>query len=197
MAARPKEFNTPYYKEIDGRVPQAMTDYFDYSEKIIREKDISMKLWYCHCQLKLLPFFTWDYLHDLEDKDRELFKNEGRKAFELIACRDYAPKIYMRLGLWDNARDFIFACMKANAYYPKRGVEELAYLEKYKVTAEFTVEYIRANPGILQKDIYKAIGGVVLDKDILKQFIRWSHLIRKEPYGKTNKLYVADPVLYV
>lgn len=180
-------FDSDYYREFmvetehgcETRLPQAVMDYFEYSERIIHEKDVSKKLEYCHKQLKLLPWYVW----------KELNSPYFKFLPPLIACRDCAPKLYMRMGKWEEAKDFILACIDANAYYPDRGEKELEYLEKYKETALAALAYIEAYPGTLQKDLYDTLEQNGVDRDILKQFVRWTSLVRKVPHGKTNMLY--------
>lgn len=108
-----------------------------------------------------------------------------------ILCRDYAPIWYMRTGQWDAALGYINFCISCNAYYPEHGDQELQYFSLYRYAAQTAMDFISKNPGCLQNKIYKQIGNSV-DKECLKQFVRYSLLIQKVPCGKTNKLYVAQ-----
>lgn len=159
-------------------LPKAVQDYFDLSEKIKTEKDISKKLEYCNKQFLLLPYFVQSEL------------DSPGSLPPVIACRDWAPKLYMRLGKWEDAEHSIKKSIEANAYYPNKGEKELSYLYEYKKVAKITLQFLKNNPGYLQKNIYKALEDQVSNMSILKNFIRWSLLLRKEPYNRTNKLFV-------
>lgn len=182
------DYETTYYDEIEVitdkyhylLLPKALQDYMEFSYEIQHQKDLLVKLDYCHRQLEVLSFSV--------DCDLKSMK----RLPPFIACREWGPKIYMRLGKWKEAEDFIRECIKANAYFPNKGENELAYLEKYHKIADVILQFLNNNPGYLQKDIYKALNDSIDDISIFKNFIRWSLLIKKEPYGKTNKLYVAD-----
>lgn len=108
-----------------------------------------------------------------------------------ILFRDYAPMWYMRTGQWDNALNYINFCISCRAYYPSRGKQELAYFNAYRLSAETALAFLSQNPGFLQSKIYKQLGCSV-NKDCLKDFLRYSSLIQKVPHGKTNKLYVIQ-----
>lgn len=170
---------------VIGVQSHAMTDYFDFSHKIEAEKNIYKKIEYCHEQFELLPFFIKTEL--------ELSGEHGlRQLPPFIACREWAPKLYMRLGKWEEAEKFIRDCAAINGYYPEHGEDELNYLHLYKETAEAAIQFLISNPGYLQKDIYKALIPQVKDISVLKNFVRWSLVIEKEPYKKTNRLYVRN-----
>ena len=98
----------------------------------------------------------------------------------------------MYKGEWDKARDFILQCDKANAYYPNHGENELKELADFQYVAEIALSYISMHPGVLQKDIYTILNNQIPDINILKRFTRWSTQIRKEPYKRTNKLFVSN-----
>lgn len=151
--------------------------FYELSQMIEGEKDIRRKIKLCHEQLAILPGFVESWLSG----DSELPP--------IIMCRDVGPELYMRLGMWEDASRFIHACIDANAYYPNRGEEQLEHLALFKEAADTALNFIDENPGFLQKDIYKALPN--LDKECLKHFLRCSLTIRKEPCGKTNRLYVA------
>lgn len=108
-----------------------------------------------------------------------------------ILCRDYAPIWYMRTGQWEAAVNYINFCIACNAYFPEDGTADLQYFNLYRHTAETALAYIKQNPGCLQNQLYKNLGNAV-DRDCLMRFTRYSHLISKVPYKKTNKLYVGD-----
>lgn len=153
--------------------------FFELSDSIQASGSIEQRLTLCESALQLLPGFVAACLAE----DHELP--------QVINCRDYAPIWYMRLGQWDKAQAYISACISCGAYYPDNGQHELQYLVKYKTAALAVLSYVKENPGCLQKNLYKALAGVA-DLDCMKQFVRYTPLLRKEPTGKTNALYVAE-----
>lgn len=161
-------------------IPKAIDDYIELSQQICSEKNFNKKLFYCYQQLKLLPFWIKDEL------------SIGDFIPPVVPCRDWGPKLHMYKGEWDKARDFILQCDKANAYYPNHGENELKELADFQYVAEIALSYISIHPGVLQKDIYTILNNQIPDINILKRFTRWSTQIRKEPYKRTNKLFVSN-----
>lgn len=153
-------------------------DYYELMQKAQREKDLRKKIALYERNLKILPPFVSSCL----SQDGELPP--------LIPCRDELPILYMRLGDWKKAERVIKQCMKCNAYYPDNGNEELQYLLRYQTVAEVAVEYIRRNPGVLQKDLYKALKDEKIDRECLKSFTRFSMTIKKIKKNNTNELYI-------
>jgi len=160
--------------------PKYILAYFELSEKILAEKDVFKRIEYCNQQFVYLPAFVKSELDSCGSLP------------PLIACRDWAPKLYMRLGRWADAERAIQNAIRANAYYPDHGEKELAYLYNYRKVANITLEFLKENPGYLQKDIYKALNDQIEDISLLKNFTRWSMQIKKEPYKRTNKLYAIS-----
>jgi len=109
-----------------------------------------------------------------------------------IECRNILPDLYKRLGQWQDAKRVIETCAAAGAY-PNGADQELTDLERYAQAADIATDYIKEHPGVLQKDIYKLLANSNADPDMLKRFTRTSLQIRKEPAGKTNKLFIANP----
>ncbi len=165
----------------DYTLPSAkMQKFYSLSEQIGNNKDVEKKLRACEASYGILP----DVIEEFIKRDHELPPE--------IYCRDVGPELYMRLGRWDCAARAIKVCIDADAYYPNtsdEGENELQYLRKYMDVANAAVDYIKSNPGTLQKDIYKNLKE--LDRDTLKTFTRSSLLIRKEKFGNTNKLYIV------
>lgn len=153
-------------------------DFFGLSQAIESEKDIYAKIALCEKSYHMLPEFV-----------RFSLAQDGELP-PFINCRDIGPAMYMRLGKWEQAESAIRKCIAANAYYPDDGQAELDDLSIYKAVATKIVGFLTANPGFLQKDIYKNIGFSPEEKEQAKYFCRSSLQIRKEPFGKTNKLYV-------
>lgn len=183
-----KDYTDPYFLpysvvgadfEIDY-IPRALQDYIDLSQKIYSEKDPDQKLSYCYQQLRILPFWIKDEL------------SIGDFIPPVIPCRDWGPKLHMYKGEWDKARNFVLQCDNANAYYPNHGEKELKEIADFQYTAQIALSYIRMHPGILQKDIYKALSNNISDISVLKRFMRWSMQIKKEPYNGTNKVFAID-----
>lgn len=158
-------------------VEEPFKTYYDLSDAIRNSRDVKAKLAACEASYEILPAFVRAWLKDSD------------KLPPTILCRDVGVELYLRLGQWANARVAIAKCAVAGAY-PDGGLEALNYLERYRRTAELALEFLRANSGYLQKNIYRALPEA--DKDCLKSFTRSSLLIRKENFGNTNKLYVGD-----
>lgn len=152
--------------------------YYKLSEQISTAQTIQEKLHLCEKMRCILPGFVSACI----ETDGELPP--------CILCRDYAPIWYMRTGQWEAAKEYINFCISCKAYFPENGQAELQYLNLYQRTAQISLAYISQNPGCLQSKIYKLLSEST-DKECLKQFIRYSELIKKVPYNKTNKLYVA------
>lgn len=183
-----EDYNDSYYLPycVEGKdfsigfLPKALDDYYNLSEAIFSEKDWKKKLELCHKQLEILPFWVKT---ELETSD---------SLSPVVACRDWGSKIYMYNGDWRSAEKFIQKCVLANAYYPNHGEAELQELYEYRKVAETTISFLEKNPGFLQKNIYKALSGIVSDISILKRFTRWSNQIRKEPFERTNRLFISE-----
>lgn len=159
---------------------QAETSFFELSQKIADSRyTVKARLRFCEDSLVYLPHIV------------EWFREHGGELPPSILCRDVGPELYMRLGRWYDARRIIDTCIACHAYYPENGTAAIEHLNTYKSTAETAVQFLIENPGYLQRKIYKALEGKV-DLDCLKHFTRCSYQIRKEPDGKTNRLYVAD-----
>lgn len=154
--------------------------YYDLSAKINDARfPVERRLEFCEESLSVLPVVT------------SVFISDGSLP-PMIACRDFGPEYYMRLGRWDDARRLITALNDCKAYYPEGNADILLYLEKFKSAANVAIQFLSANPGHIQRDIYRALYGAV-DDEYLKHFIRCSFQIQKEPDGKTNRLYLAPP----
>lgn len=158
-----------------GGIEEPFRTYFQLSDKIQKAKDINAKLAACEESYKILPDFVRAWLA------------ESDRLPDTIRCRDVGVDLYMRQGEWAKARSAIEKCAAAGVY-DDDGQAEIDYLERYQQAAQAALSFIEKNPGYLQKNIYKALPEV--DRDCLKKFARWSQLIRKEPQGNTNRLYV-------
>ena len=170
---------TIYYDNGDvyseSEVGEPFRTYFELSDVIWRNKDISSKLAACEESYKILGEFVRVWMKDSD------------KLPDTIACRDVGVELYLRLGEWEKARVAIAKIAAAGAY-TDGGVAAVNHYEKYRHAAESALEFLRTNAGFLQRDIYKALPDI--DRECLKSFIRSSSLIRKEKFGKTNRLYV-------
>lgn len=149
--------------------------YYRLCEVIQNSKSTAKRLAACEESYEILPAFVRANLRDFGSLPNS------------IPCRDYGVEMYMRQGEWAKARSAIEKCAAAGVY-DDDGQEEFDYLERYQQVAQEALNFLAANPGYLQKNIYKALPEV--DKECLKKFCRSSLLIRKEPSGNTNKLYV-------
>lgn len=139
---------------------------------IQNSKSTAKRLAACEESYEILPAFVRANLRD--------FGNIPNS----IPCRDYGVEMYMRQGEWAKARSAIEKCAAAGVY-DDDGQEMYDYLERYQQAA---LSFLEKNPGYLQRNLYKALPEV--DRDCLKKFARSSQLIRKEPQGNTNRLYV-------
>lgn len=155
------------------------TPYFQLSEQVQKPAPLHERLALCEQARPVLAGFVSACLQE----DGELPPS--------IPFRDYAPIWYMRTGQWEAAASYINFCISCKAYFPGDGQAELQYLNCYQRTAQIALEYISQNPGCLQSQIHKLLSGST-DKECLKQFTKFSELIKKVPYDKTNRLYVAQ-----
>ena len=151
--------------------------YYRLSEVIQHSKSTAQKLAACEESYEILPAFVRANLRDFGDLPNS------------IPCRDIGIEMYMRRGEWTKARSAIEKCAAAGVY-DDDGQADFEYLERYQQAAIAALDFLKVNPGYLQKNIYKALPSV--DKECLKKFTRSSHLIRKEPQGNTNRLYVVE-----
>lgn len=151
--------------------------FFKHHQKLYNETDIYKKIRICEQDLKNLHEFMAPYLA------------AGFRAPTDLACRDLLPDLYMQLGKWKKAENAIKTCIDAKAYYPEDGSTILSNFKSYQKVATDTLSYISQNPGCLQRDIYKKMGYENSDKDLLKQFLRYSKLIKKIKYKNTNQLF--------
>jgi len=142
---------------------------------IQNSKSTAKRLAACEESYEILPAFVRANLRD--------FGNIPNS----IPCRDYGVEMYMRQGEWAKARSAIEKCAVAGVY-DDDGQEMYDYLERYQQAAQAALSFLEKNPGYLQRNLYKALPEV--DRDCLKKFARSSQLIRKEPQGNTNRLYV-------
>lgn len=152
--------------------------FYELSFKIESEKDVEKKLYYCEESFKILPAVIKLFI----DRDNALPSH--------ILCRDTGPWLYMRLGRFNDARRAIQLCIDCNAYYPETGNEEIAFLNSYENAANIATDFIRKNPGFLQRKIYDALQNDIPDREALKSFIRNSYTLRKVRSGSTNELYI-------
>lgn len=167
-----------YQEELFFDNYELYNKYSGYSEKYNAHGSATDKLQYCEKALKLLPDII---LADLE---------QDGKIISIPDICYIAPEMYMRIGQWEKAIDTVKYCIKYNAYYsePELAASELSYIETFKNTASIALEFIKNNPGFLQKNMYKALSGKT-DHDCLQHFLRCSEQILKEKCGSTNKLF--------
>lgn len=168
------------YQRTEEKAHRICTDFFDKSALANQAKnDIHQSILLWENTLELLPLFVkcelWQY----------------GELPPTIECRDKLPDLYKRLGKWVDAKRVIDFCTTAGAY-PNGPEKELADLELYSKAANIAVNYIKTNPGTLQKDLYKLLANSGVDQEMLKRFTRTSLQINKEPTGKTNKLFFND-----
>lgn len=166
------------YQKTEEKAHKICTDFFNKSALATQAKnDIQQSILLWENTLTLLPLFVkcelWQY---------------GELPLT-IECRDKLPDLYKRLGKWNDAKRVIEFCAAAGAY-PNGPEKELADLDLYSKAADIAIDYIKDNPGTLQKDLYKLLSSSDADQEMLKRFTRTSLQITKEPTGKTNKLFI-------
>ncbi len=168
---------------MESGIGEPWETFFRLSTEIEKNKDIYKKIAACEASYEILPEIV------------RLFKKDGGLPPSIL-CRDSGPWLYMRLGKWEAARAAIQKCIDANAYeYKSDGKGALLDLKDYRVSAEIACSFLSQNPGFLQSKLYKALADTKADSDYLKDFTRYSMLIRKEPQGRTYKLFLNDSVL--
>lgn len=151
--------------------------FYKHQQELYREKDINKQIRICESDLKKLPEFMAPYL------------SANFPAPQELLCRDLLPHLYMQLGKWDKAEQSITKCIDANAYFPDDGSTELAYLSSYRKIATETLSYLQQNPGCLQRNIYKKMGYEGEEREVMKDFLRYTKLIKKVKYNNTNQLF--------
>ncbi|TGY91000.1 hypothetical protein E5329_23195 [Petralouisia muris] len=151
--------------------------FYKHQQELYTEKDIDKQIRLCESDLKKLPEFIEPYI------------SANFSAPDELACRDLLPDLYMQLGKWDKAEKIIKKCIDSNAYFPENGSKALTNFESYKKIATETLAYISQNSGCLQRNIYKKMGYEGEEKELLKDFLRYSRLIKKVKYNNTNQLF--------
>lgn len=157
------------------KVDEIMNRYFELSDIIRYDKDVRNKLSACLESYKLLPHFVKYWLA------------ENDELPPTILCRDVGIKLFMRAAQWHNAETGIKTCAAVGAL-PDDGQAALDYLHRYKNTAIILVKFLVGNAGYPQKDIYKALADA--DREILKEILRSSFIIKKVKFKDTNLLYL-------
>lgn len=152
--------------------------FYKHHQKLYEETDIHKRIRICESDLRKLPEFMKPYQEANFSPPPEL------------ACRDILPDLYMRLGKWKKAENAINKCIETGAYDSESGNNALEQYHLYKETATETLSYIEQNPGCFQRNIYKVMGYEGEKKEILKDFLRYSMLIKKVKHGNTNELYL-------
>lgn len=183
--------------QIISQVPSRKNYRNSYKCKYIPEYDSLFDAFYSTCDklsapapAKIKLSYCLEQLALLSDTVIAFLEEDGSLP-PVIACRDTAPEMCMRLGEWEKAKNIVKFCISCNAFYPdaKIGENELIYIETFQETATVALTFIQNNPGFLQKKLYKALEGQT-DHDCLKHFLRCSEQIIKVKDGSTNKLYI-------
>ena len=151
--------------------------FYENQQKVFRETDIYEQIRLCESNLKNLSEFMMPYL------------SANFPAPAELACRDLLPDLYMQLGMWDKAEKTIQKCIASKAYFPEDGSHILNYFKSYKKIAIETLSYIFENPGCLQRNIYKKMGYEGEEKELLKDFLHYSKLLKEVKYNNTNQLF--------
>lgn len=153
---------------------------YEKQQMIYDEKDINKQIQLCKEQLKKIHEFMKPYISTKFPAPCEL------------ACRDFLPELYMKMGKWTDAENVIKLCIDAQAYFPEDGSEQLAEFEAYRKIAMEALTYIEQNPGCLQRNIYKALPYEGDEREQLKHFLRYSKQIKKIKHGNTNEIYCNE-----
>ncbi len=167
-------------KSITFRVGNS-NGYFFYalSEKIRSGNDVYAKIEACEESYNLLHQFVKDSLKDCKELPPTIY------------CRDRGPTLYAMTGQWDKAVEAVQICIAARAYQPRKsGSEALSNIMQMCDIGKRIVSYVSDHPGCLQKDIYKVLEISPEEKNLAKYFLRYNVVLRKEPYNKTNRLFL-------
>ena len=190
-------------KKLDG-VGDFSVDYheesplYDFVSDSVRAVEASGDVEKLRQLEKLLPGLT-SFVKSSFESDGELPP--------YVPCRDTLPELYMRFGEWEKAEGVVGLCVSCGAYghieyrnnrghkghwVPESGEDVLSAGRLCHAAADAALLYLSENPGTIQSKIYKipALSGV--DHDSLVWFCRYSHQVRKEKDGKSNRLYIAE-----
>jgi len=165
----------------DFVLPSKHTElFYSTQRKAYAEDDADERIRICERQMRKLSEFMEPYI------------SADFPAPDELACRDLLPDLYMQTGRWEKAEKTITACIEAGAYYPDDGSEDLARLKSHKKVAEETLSYIFHHPGVLQRNIYKAMGYEGDEREILKDFLRTSRQLNKVKHNNTYQLFCSE-----
>jgi hypothetical protein len=158
----------------DFAASQLFSDFTDLSAIIDSDQPVAERLAACEKCYPLLPDIT------------EGFLDHYGALPPSIACRDWGPELYMRLGQWDEAAAAIEKCRDGNAYHPDNGEYAQVYLDQYKKTAEWALAIISSTPGMTAAALRDQAGaGVEAEK--LDHFLNLSLQIERCPDGTIKK----------
>lgn len=157
--------------------------YYDLSARIESENEITPRLEACEkTYLILRPAIN-------------IFLADPAGLPAIIPCRDYGPYAYMRIGNWNDAERAIRLCMDTGAYEdPDEGKMVLDHLLSYRKVADTAIDFIKKNPGFLQKNIYIALTPQIGESSIplLKEFMRETYVFHKQSDKGSYQLYYID-----
>lgn len=175
---------TPGRKKIrnpaDFVMPAKCTQEFcSNSERIAGESDLNRRFQLYEEGLSMLDEFLSPY------------RAAGWKVTLELICVDWALRDYLSIGDWENAIRVANIATAAGAYSAKEGNSQLVWISQISEASIAALEYLSANPGTLQRNMYKKLCPPC-DREALKWFLANSMQIRKEKADKTNRLYVAD-----
>ena len=161
-------------------LPAGCTQAFcENASMIEKEKDMERRILLCEEGLLMLSEFLKPYV------------SSGWDIPEDLPCVYWSIHDYMVTGNWDDTKRVIQICTDAGMYSNDKHKETVNWLQDVSEASAMTLDYLRANPGTLQRNIYRKICPPC-NREALKWFLSNSMQIRKEKADKTNKLFAVD-----
>lgn len=155
----------------------APSPYFSAIEKASLSKNDDDRILYLEKALSALP----EFISHCKEFNDELPPG--------VPPRDTLPELYMRYGEWIKAQRTVNECFSMGALTKEEYIDIIEMIEARQTAVEGLLDFLRKNPGYLQKNVYKSPALSAYDHNALVWVCRSFKLIRKEKYGNTNKLY--------
>jgi uncharacterized protein (UPF0128 family) len=106
----------------------------------------------------------------------------------VIPCIQELPHVYCTCSRWDDAIR-VHKIALGKGLIDKYHLDEVVNnIRNTEFAHSVTIEFIKNNKGVLQRDIYKKLPHV--DRDMLKWIMRYSIDIQKNKNGSTYELYI-------
>jgi hypothetical protein len=143
-------------------------------------------------RLKKLANETKDYTAYFATGEESLLYLDWMKrdvAPPAIPCIQELPHIYCVCNRWDDAIRVHGVALEKGLIDKFQYDEAIIDIRNKELTHREAIEFIKNNPGVLQRDIYKKLLSV--EKDYLKWVMRYSRDIGKVKSGNTYELYIG------